>query len=588
MMRVSLKQLGLLTLAGAAAIALAQEPIIGPQVRIDNAGTTFAAHETSAASIDPNGREIVGTWNDWRRSTSSEVINMGVGVSNNGGQTFTDFLVRPPVANQSGVEGDPMTAYDNRTGTLWVGAISFSSNGGVYVAMKNAGQNTFQNSVMVQATGSADKCWMAAGPGPGNPNVTRVYVSYNLGTARSTDMGNTWSAPVNTGSGIGFLPRVGPEGNVYVAYWDFGTGHWLRRSVDGGVSYQAAVKICTRLSSWGVQDGSKAPGNFRKPALSTMAVDPKSGVLYHCWFDQTNIVNGRANLDLWFNKSTDQGVTWSAPQLLDFTPASDADQIFPWMEVDERGRIHLTWWDTRHVANQPDGQNGNGFYDNYYAYSDNGGTTWKQFRLTPNSWNCNNDGLNRSQQFFGDYNALAYGGQWAYPCYPSSQNGDPDVFINRILDPRMFVEAENIIFGSGQSGTIADMKLNDNTRRVYKSGIIPNATLYPVTVEWTGMSVVKSPNKFGFFLDCGASGPGITQRLELFNYNTNTWELLDQRTAANGFDDIAEVYATGTLSRFVNQTTNEVKARLRLKPGPAALSAFTVGVDTAVFMIGRP
>ncbi|MBV6459142.1 MAG: hypothetical protein HONBIEJF_02285 [Fimbriimonadaceae bacterium] len=586
-MNNQLRILSFLATFGAVAVAVAQDPIIGPQVRMDPAGGTFAAHETSAASIDPLGLEVIGTWNDWRRSGASEIINMGVGSSIDGGLTFTDFLVRPPAANQSSVEGDPMTAYDNRTGTLWVGAIGFSGNGGVYVARKNAGANSFMPSVMVQATGSADKCWMAAGPAPGNPNATRVYVSYNLGTSRSTDMGATWSAPVGTGSGIGFLPRVGPEGNVYVAYWDFGTGHWLRKSTDGGATFQAAIKIVTRLSTWGTQDGSKAPGNFRKPPMSSIAVDPNSGVLYHCYFDQSNIVNGKANLDLWFNKSTNQGATWSAPVKLDFTPGSEADQIFPWIEVDQRGRIHLAWWDTRHVANQSDGLNGNGFYDNYYAYSDDGGNTWKEFRLTPASWNCNNDGLNRSQQFMGDYNALAYGGEWAYPCYPSTQNGNPDVFTNRILDPRMFVEAENVQFGSVTGGVVADMMKNDGVRHSFKDGMIPNASLWPVTVEWTGTSKVKSPTKFGFFLDSQVNAGGLNQRIELRNQTNGTWELLDQRAASVGNDQIVEAYAAGDLSRFVDQTTNAVRARFRVKGGPAFLGHFTTSVDTAVWMIGR-
>ena len=114
-----------------ASAAFAQRPpIVGPQVRVDVGNGTWAANENSAAAA---GFEVVGTANDWRRSPTraNEIINMSVMVSNNAGQTWTDFLVRPPQANQSNVEGDPMTAYDARTGTLWVGAISFAGNGGL-------------------------------------------------------------------------------------------------------------------------------------------------------------------------------------------------------------------------------------------------------------------------------------------------------------------------------------------------------------------------------------------------------------------------------------------------------------------------
>ena len=109
-----------------ASIATAQAPIIGPQVRVDVGGGRSAANETtaSASEVDPN--VIVAAWNDWRDAPPPEgnsPIRMGVARSFDGGQTWEDLLVRPPKGFQRDIEGDPMTAYDDRTGTLWVGAI---------------------------------------------------------------------------------------------------------------------------------------------------------------------------------------------------------------------------------------------------------------------------------------------------------------------------------------------------------------------------------------------------------------------------------------------------------------------------------
>ena len=452
----------LLALTALALPVAADDPVIGPQTRIDTNGGTDGANETSAASLEGNPNEIVGVWNDWRDSSGfSEIIKMGVGVSNNGGQTWTDFPVRPPVANQSTVEGDPMTAYDHRTGTLWVGAISFSFNGGVYVARKNPGQNTFQPSVMARATSGADKCWMAAGPAPGNPDSTMVYIAYNEGLLRSSNMGSSWSGPVFIDSGIGFLPRVGPDGTLYVAYWDFGNGVMMRRSDDGGQTFQPRKRIATRLDTWFTQDGSRFPGTFRVPAMSYLAVDPNNGTLYCVYFDTTNRPNNRANVDLYFTKSTDKGDNWTTPRVINTDNTPPGDQFFPWLEVDRAGRLHMVFHDSRHT-DQPD-DNINGMFDAYYAMSADGGTTWSEHRLTEASFDSNDYGLPRGDfgQFIGDYNGLGQGGDFAYPCYLSTQNGDSDIFVHSIynrslalgsIEPGIAGQVNTITIGNATPG----------------------------------------------------------------------------------------------------------------------------------------
>ena len=323
-----------------------------------------------------------------------------------------------------------MTCADPRTGNLWVGAISFAGNGGVYVARKNPGQTTFQPSVMARATGSADKCWMAAGRTPADPNATRLYISYNQGVIRSDDLGQTWSAPVSLGTGLGFLPRIGPNGELYVVYWDTSNGMLLKRSLDGGSTFQQ-FRIATRMDTWSVNDSSRFPGQFRVPVMVYLAVDPRNGTLYSCFFDTTNVQSNGRNVDLYFQKSTDQGATWTTPRVINTDPTPPGDQFFPWLEVDARGRIHLCFWTSENTV-QNDGVV-HGMMDVYYMTSGDQGATWTEYRLTPASFDSFNDGLPRSNQFLGDYNGLAIGGTRIYPCYLSTQNGDSDIFTNVIL-----------------------------------------------------------------------------------------------------------------------------------------------------------
>ena len=163
---------------------VAAQVSFGPPVQVDTGGIE-PANETTVAISAADPRRLLVAWNDYRTGSA----RMGVGTSFDGGLTWNDSLLRPPFANQTPDEGDPMTAFDARTGKLWAGAIAFGAGGGVYVAALDHGATSFQPSVMAHLTAAADKGWMAAGPAPGNPGATNLYIAYNQGLLRSFDEG---------------------------------------------------------------------------------------------------------------------------------------------------------------------------------------------------------------------------------------------------------------------------------------------------------------------------------------------------------------------------------------------------------------
>ena len=399
---------------------------VGPQVRID-AGGNGRANEISAAGVaSPAGGEIVATWNDYR-SPGGE-IRVGVATSVDGGATWTDQLVRPPVPNQSGVEGDPMTAYDRVTGDLWVGGISFLAGGGVFVARKPPGSTTFEPAVMALA-GGADKGWMASGAAPSGGPERRLYVTYDRGVQWSGDLGQTWSAVRSLGFGLGFLPRVGAQGRLYVSFWDTASEYFLLRSDDGGATLSAPLPIATRLDPWGTHDPTRVPGTFRVPPLIYLALDPADETLYGIYFDTTSIAGSERDVDLYFTRSTDQGDSWTTPRILGPVGGQPGDQFFPWLEVDDDGHLHMVFFDTRNTA-QTD-EDASAFIDAYYATSADRGDTWTETRLTSIPWDSatEQDSFN---QFIGDYLGLAIAGKNVFPVYLSSQNGDSDVFTHLV------------------------------------------------------------------------------------------------------------------------------------------------------------
>ena len=420
---------------GVAAGVAAAQPVIGPQKRVDpNNSTNAAVNETSMSVADADRTDIVGGWNDYRSNIKSFFT-----LSLDSGNTWNDFAVRPPVANQSTVEGDPMAAHDHRDGTLYVGAMSFAGNGGIYIARKDPGANSFNPSVMARISGSVDKGWMCVGPDPtdlNNPNKSIVYIAYNQGMSRSSDKGATWQGPVALASGsIGFLPRVGPSGTSYVTYWDFGNGIWIKKSTNGGQTYGAAVRVATRLDVWGI-DGTRFPGGFRVPPLASFAIDPVNENLYVIYFDTTQVSGGNRDVDLYFTKSTNGGSNWSTPVVINGAKGNpQADSFFPWLEVDRSGRIGVVFYDTRNVAQNDNAANA--WIDTYFTYSDNAGSTWHEYRLTPSSWSSQYDGVGGG--FIGDYLGMgaAQGpaGSYFWPLYLDTHGSQPHQYTHKIYLP---------------------------------------------------------------------------------------------------------------------------------------------------------
>ncbi len=550
-------------------------PQIGQQMRVD-LGNSSAGNETSAASsaLDPN--HVIATWNDYRSN-----IRCGVSLSTDGGASWNDFLLRPPGAFQSSVEGDPMTAYDPDTGDLWAGAISFGGNGGVFVARKNAGDANFQPAVMAKVSGGADKGWMAYGVDPFDSNASRMYIGYNEGLLVSTNRGDSWTGPVFLPEfGLGWCPRVGPDGQLYMCYWDTDDGVKLVRSLDGGATIQGPINVATRLDVWGI-DGTRFPGNFRVAPLNTMAVDPNNGNLYVTYFDTTNIVGGNRNVDIYFCKSTDQGLTWTDPVVINGDASPPGDQFFPWLEVDETGRINMLFYDTRSVV-QNDNQFG-ALIEAYYSYSDDGGNSWNEIVLTDQPFNSANDGF--GDGFIGDYLGMGVAGRYVYPCYMSTHEGIANVYVHSVYNtPTSFGPSNfNIIRGLLQSGGLLEVTDSDDQRMFVNPGLVLNSFKAPIRIEFAGTAFSGSSNQFVFRMESMASTPGLQQRIELFNYNSGIFELFDTRDSTTN-DTIAEVVIAVNPEHYVDQENLEVKAQVSwMVTGPILQYPWTIGIDQIVW-----
>lgn len=181
---------------------------------------------------------------------------------------------------------------------------------------------------------------------------------------RSLDGGNTWSGPITLiQDGAGFfndkntITADPTDANFVYAVWDrllandAGGPTWFTRTTNGGASWEPARAIYD-------------PGPNRQTIGNVIVVTP-SGTLINM-FTQLESVNGTRNASVAIVRSTDKGVTWSAPVRISdqlAIGARDPDtgtlirdgSLLPQAAVDPRnGDLYVVWQDARFSAGAVD------------------------------------------------------------------------------------------------------------------------------------------------------------------------------------------------------------------------------------------
>lgn len=568
---------------------------VGPQIRIDNG--TGQLNESSASSSASRPLEVVSAWHSY---DDPGTIRVAAGVSLDGGVTWGQQLIRPLVPFRKDVEGDPMTAVDPRTGNSWTGGIAFdsplpgqTSQSHLFVARRLPGATSHGSTVMIRTATNLDKAFLAVGQRPGLPTTTRLYVAYTLlnpfqGQLQLSDnLGATWSS-VRTlpEMGTGLHPRVGPNGELYILYWDgnlsFPSRIRLARSFDGGTTFEKVVNVADRLDWWNVNITNRLPGNFRTPPLPYLAVDPSSGHLYAVYFDTTNIVGTNRNVDLYFTRSTNQGASWSPPVPI-LSAAPPADQFFPWIEVDSQGRLHLLFWDTRNVTQNDGSGTPTAWLDVYYAVSFDQGTTWTESRLTPSSFNAAlGVDFGSGRRFLGDYSSLAVGDDVAHPVYLSTQNGDGDLFTHRV-EPVLPPDARDDYYATFHAQSLAiffdDLLINDRSLSRGTLSICGNtAPNLGTLIPFPGGGTYTPPTGF-----VGADSIGFTV-CDSNGGSTDTALSIEVLPGAVGFFDDFETGIGKEWTAAVNQGSYIIASTNAALQGNQGLEAGVAGVAARAFV----
>jgi len=365
------------------------------------------------------------------------------------------------------VIGDPVMAYDSLGNAYYT---QLYQNGGTYGVCISKSTNkgvTWTSTYSVYATnvGLSDKEWIAADQtaGPYSNNIYacwRQFGANGMRFTRSIDEGATWSAPQTFSGGQGAYVAVGPNGNVqggsvYFAALNGGAAI-VNRSTDGGVNFSPQT-VASSYPTGGVFCAGRntVKDCIRMDGFPRMAADnsytASRGYVYVVYARNP----GTADVtDINMVRSTDFGVTWSAPVRVN-DDNTTTDQWMPAISVDSKtGRLYIAWYDSREDPTN------NLLTKIYGTVSTDGGATFTANKPISNAlFNPNNMGVNQpgGEKYIGDYFGIQAIGNTSYVVWMDGRNNQLGSFTGYYPDYAMTVNKNYANVGN-----------NDNTSIVVK------------------------------------------------------------------------------------------------------------------------
>ena len=409
---------------GVTAVFLTFAPASAEDKRLTTDRTGYPQGEIMVA-VDPSDpQHLVATWMDSVPSTLT-----GHGRSLDGGVTWQTGITNPPGLSTYDGRYDPSIAVD-ALGNVFECFANQGAGPGITVARSSDGGLTFTGSAGIEPNRWIDKPWIAADPVSNN-----VYVAYAAVTSsgpdainftRSLDHGVSFSTPITITGGTTFaeLPMiaVGPNGEVYVLYWNGGR-YALDRSLDQGVTWLATDR--TVATRHGVPN--PVNGGLRTSAIVAIAVDRTSGPFRGRLYVVMNDGRNR-DADVYLTSSSDLGTTWTTPvRVNDDYVGGGTDQVQPTVWVDDAGHVHVQFLDRREdVANLK--------LSIYLATSTNGGVTFGPNVRISDPGFVQGGIQGYANNWLGDYGGGVGAAGKNHIVWADGRNGDLDVFYKAVND----------------------------------------------------------------------------------------------------------------------------------------------------------
>jgi len=278
--------------------------------------------EEPAIAVDPSGHLHV-VWQDLTPGNYEIYYTR----SADGGATWTDSR---RLSWTSGTSYNPSLAVDP-SGNLYVAWMDTApGNWEVYFKKSTDGGTTWTPSSRLTWTfGNSE--WVAiAADSPGNIHLAwqhNVGSNDEIHYRKSTDGGAAWttSRRLTWTSGYSNMPAmaIDSSGHLHVVWWDDTPGNWeiyYKKSTDSGATWSTSQRLTWNLSI------SQNP---------VIAVD-SLGRLLVVWHDYASGTG-----EIYCKKSADGGAIWSANHRLTLTSSGSFD---PAIAADSFGGLHVVWW----------------------------------------------------------------------------------------------------------------------------------------------------------------------------------------------------------------------------------------------------
>ena len=372
------------------------------QVNVDANGNNIlgdAANECSI-SVDPtNLSKMTIAWRQFN-SVTSNFRQAGWGYTIDGGITWTF----PGVLENNVFRSDPVTNSDE-IGQFFYLSLQSNQQLSFFCDDMWRSTNGGQSWTLLsgeRGAGGGDKQWFTIdktnGPGHGFQYQADDGINCSGGGVqfqRSTNGGVTWQAPISIPNGpvYGSLD-VDTNGNVFVG--GEGNTFYCERSSNAQIGGQTPTFDRITAVNMGGDLGSGGINGVGLTGMLFLAIDRSGGTTNNNIYMLASVIPpGRSTTDVMFVRSTDGGLTFSAPHKINDDPVNPSKwHWFGTLSVAPNGRIDSVWYDTRNAANNTDSQL-------FYSWSTDGGVTWAPNVAVSNAFNPFEGYPNQSK--IGDY-----------------------------------------------------------------------------------------------------------------------------------------------------------------------------------------
>ncbi len=394
---------------------------ISHQVNVNASGQNIlgdAANECSI-SVDPtNLSKMTIAWRQFNDVTSN-FRQAGWGYTTNGGTSWTF----PGVLENNVFRSDPVTN-SNEIGQFFYLSLQSDVNLSFFCddlwRSTNGGQTWVEQSAN-RGGGGGDKQWFTIdktnGPGHGFQYQSDDGINCSGGGVefqRSTNGGVTWQNPIVVPHGpvYGTLD-VDTNGNLFIG--GEGSTFYCVRSSNAQIGTQTPTFDRSTAVNMGGFIGSGGINPAGLDGMVFLAVDRSGTATNNNIYMLASVVpSGRSTTDVMFVRSTDGGLTFSAPLRINDDPVNPSKwHWFGTLSVAPNGRIDSVWYDTRNAANNTDSQL-------FYSWSMDGGVTWAPNVAVSNAFNPFEGYPNQSK--IGDYITIVSDNTGANVAYSATFN----------------------------------------------------------------------------------------------------------------------------------------------------------------------